>query len=338
MWKRVRNTPIMFDLEIGRTTEWITSKGYSRVAVQFPEGLKIRSSEVAEDLRSSTGSEIIVIGRPCYGACDYYYNYKDIADALVHYGHAAMPSLGTDPDILFIEARANVSITESFEASVDQLPSKVGILASIQYVGLIPEAVRIIERSGREAFVSDGDTRIKYPGQVLGCDCSTAENIVDLVDAFIFLGEGDFHPLTAAFGTDRILFVFNPITGEMRNIDSIKDRILRKRFAAITLASEAESFMVIICSKVGQNRSTEAEKIIKNIREAGKKAYPIILDEVNSETLAHYRVDAFVNTACPRIAIDESARFDKPVLTIPEMEIVLGLRDWLDYEFDAIRN
>ena len=327
----------MFDLEIGRTIKWITSRGYSRVAVQLPEGLKLRSSEIADALRSSTGSDIIIIGRPCYGACDYYSNYKDVADALVHYGHAAMPSLGNDPDILFIEARANVSITGSLENSVEQLPDKVGILASIQYVGLIPEAVRIIEGSGRDAFVSDGDTRIKYPGQVLGCDCSTAERIIDSVDAFLFLGEGDFHPLAAAFGTDRALFVLNPVTGEMRNIDGIKDRILRKRFAAITLASEAQSFMVIICSKAGQNRSIEAEEIIEKIRKVGKKAYPIILDEINPETLAHYRVDAFVNTACPRIAIDESARFDKPVLTIPEAEIVLGLRDWSNYEFDAIR-
>ncbi len=328
----------MFDLEIGRTTEWITLKGYSRVAVQLPEGLKLRSSEIADTLRSSTGSEIIIIGRPCYGACDFYSNYKDIADALVHYGHAAMPSLGDDPDILFIEARANVSITDVFRSLVEQLPDKIGILASIQYIGLIPEAVRMIEGSGRKAFLSDGDTRIKYPGQVLGCDCSAAEGIIDSVDAFLFLGEGDFHPLAAAFGTDKALFVLNPITGEMRNIDSIKDRMLRKRFAAITVASEAESFMVIICSKLGQNRSSEAEEIIEKIRKAGKKAYPIILDEINSETLAHYRVDAFVNTACPRIAMDESARFEKPVLTIPEIEIVLGLRDWSDYEFDAIRN
>lgn len=328
----------MFDLEIGRTTEWITCNGYSRVAVQLPEGLKIRSSEIADALRSSTGSEIIIIGRPCYGACDFYSNYKDIADALIHYGHAAMPSLGDDPNILFIEARANVSITGVFESLVEQLPNRVGLLASIQYIGLIPEAVRIIEESGREAFLSDGDTRIKYPGQVLGCDCSAAERIIDSVDAFLFLGEGDFHPLAAAFGTDKVLFILNPITGEMRNIDSIKDRMLRKRFAAITIASEAKSFMVIICSKLGQNRSSEAEEIIGKIRKAGKKAYPIILDEINSEALAHYRVDAFVNTACPRIAMDESARFEKPVLTIPEIEIVLGLRDWSDYQFDAIRN
>ncbi|MEA4977537.1 MAG: diphthamide biosynthesis enzyme Dph2 [Methanomassiliicoccaceae archaeon] len=326
----------MFDLEFERTTDWIKSNGYSRVAVQLPEGLKLRSSDISDAL-SSAGAEVIIIGRPCYGACDYYSDYKKIADALVHYGHSAMPSLGNDPDVLFIEARADCSITGPLNESVVKLPQNVGVLASVQYIGLIDEAVKIIESSGRKAFVSGGDKRITYPGQVLGCDCSAAEAVSQSVDGFLFLGEGDFHPLAAAFGTEKALFVLNPVTGEMRNIDSIKDRILRKRFAAITVASEAKAFMVIVCSKVGQNRSSEAETITNKIRGAGKKAYIMLLDEINPETLAHYRVDAFVNTACPRIAMDESARFNKPILTVPEAEIALGLRDWEDYEFDAIR-
>lgn len=327
----------MFDLELTQTADWIISNGYRKVAVQLPEGLKLRALEISEALHDATDSEIIIIGRPCYGACDYYTDYRKVADALVHYGHAAMPSLGEDPHVLFVEARADVSITGPLSEYVGMLPEKVGILASIQYIGFIPEAIRIIEESGRKALVSEGGARTKYPGHVLGCDCSTAERIIDSVDAFLFLGEGDFHPLAAAFSTDRELFVLNPVTGEMRNIDNTRDRILRRRFAAITIASEAERFMVLVCSKVGQNRSIDAERVMQMIRDAGKKAYMMILDEVSPESLAHYRVDAFVNTACPRIAMDESARFDKPMLTIPEMEIVLGHRDWSEYEFDAIR-
>jgi 2-(3-amino-3-carboxypropyl)histidine synthase len=52
--------------------------------------------------------------------------------------------------------------------------------------------------------------------------------------------------------------------------------------------------------------------------------------------LIHYRVDAYVNTACPRIAMDDSVRYERPMLTIPEAEIVLGLRTWDDYVFDSI--
>ncbi len=245
----------MFDLELERTADWISINGYSKVAVQLPEGLKLRATEIADALNASTGAEIIILGRPCYGACDFFENYKSVADALVHYGHSTMPSLGKDPDILFVEARAEVALAESFADFVNVLPEKVGVLASIQYIGLIPDAVRVMEAAGKEVHVSAGDTRIMYPGQVLGCNCSTAEAVADSVEAFLFLGEGNFHPLAAAFGAEKKLFVYNPVTGESRNIDEIKDRILRKRFAAITVASEAENFVIIVSNKIGQNRT-----------------------------------------------------------------------------------
>jgi 2-(3-amino-3-carboxypropyl)histidine synthase len=50
-----------------------------------------------------------------------------------------------------------------------------------------------------------------------------------------------------------------------------------------------------------------------------------------------YPVDAFVNTACPRIAIDDSVRYAKPLLTPFELEVVLGDKKWeAGYKFDEI--
>ncbi|MGI5964488.1 MAG: diphthamide biosynthesis enzyme Dph2 [Candidatus Methanomethylophilaceae archaeon] len=326
----------MFDLEPERVTAWIKSNGYSKVAVQLPEGLKVRSSEISDTLRSA-GAIPILIGRPCYGACDYYDGYGEFADALIHYGHSAIPSMGEDPNVLFVEARAEVG-ADALRNHLDGLPSKIGVLASVQYIGLIDAVTEILEESERTAFVSPGDSRIKYPGQVLGCNCSAAENIRDCVDAFLFLGEGDFHPLAAAFGTDIPLFVYNPVTGSMRSVENTRERILRKRFASITIASEAESFTVIVCSKKGQKRIAEAERISALLEKAGKKVYTVVLEEITPEALSHYRTDAFVNTACPRISMDESSRFVKPILTVTEAEIVAGIRKWEDYEFDSIRN
>jgi 2-(3-amino-3-carboxypropyl)histidine synthase len=47
-------------------------------------------------------------------------------------------------------------------------------------------------------------------------------------------------------------------------------------------------------------------------------------------------VDAFVSTACPRIAIDDALRYKKPILTPVELEVSLGIRRWDDYVFDSI--
>ena len=181
-----------------------------------------------------------------------------------------------------------------------------------------------------------GDGRIFYPGQVLGCNCSSAIAVQDEVDCYLFLGEGDFHPLAATFGVKKHVIILNPVTGEIRDLDDKRDRILRRRFAAICAADKAERFLVIVCGKVGQCRMAAADDIEEKLRAAGKEVYRLVTDEVSPAALIHYRVDAYVNTACPRIAMDDSVRYDHPMLTIPETEIVLGLRTWDDYVFDSI--
>lgn len=221
--------------------------------------------------------------------------------------------------------------------SLSGLPSTVGVLATIQYLGLIPRMVSLLESSGRKAFVGSGDSRICYPGQVLGCNCSSAESIMGDVEAFLFLGEGDFHPLAAAFGVQKTVFVLNPVTGEVRDMAETRDRILRRRFAAIQAGKNADSFLVIVCTKIGQKRMIEAEEAVKKIKAHGKKAFKAVMEEVTPTSLMAYRVDAYVNTACPRIAMDDSARYDRPMLTLSELDIVLGEKSWNEYEFDQIR-
>ena len=94
--------------------------------------------------------------------------------------------------------------------------------------------------------------------------------------------------------------------------------------------------MVIGCGKVGQNRRSEADRIAGLLRDAGKDVVMLATDEISPQALLPYRVDAFVSTACPRVAMDDQARYPKPMLTVTEAEIVLGLRDWSDYRFDTI--
>ena len=327
----------MFDLRLDYVAAWIRDGGYASVALQLPEGLKIRATEIVDFLTDNTDAEFVVLGDPCYGACDIFADFKRVADALVHFGHSPIPSQNITEDVLYIEAYYKVDVSEAIMKNIDSFPSKVGLLATVQYAGCLDQVKGILERSGREAFISKGDDRICYPGQVLGCNCSAAECISDDVDMFLFIGEGDFHPLAAAFGVGKDMRVLNPITGEMRSVDEVRDRILRKRFAAIERARSANSFLVIVCSKVGQRRDATADDIIAKIRKAGRKAYRAYMNELSPQGLMSYRVDAFVSTACPRLAMDDYSRYDRPMLTPIEVEVALNLRKWDDYAFDAIR-
>jgi len=327
----------MFDLRLDDVAQWIRERKLSSVAVQLPEGLKIRALEIVDRISAKANVPAVIIGDPCYGACDLRIDYKNIADGLIHFGHSPIPSISDDENIFFVEALASPDVKEGIAKIVGALPKRVGLLATVQYIKALEDAKSVLESTGRKVVIGKGDARVKYPGQILGCDCSAAASVKDEVDCFLYIGEGDFHPLAAAFGVKKEIKVFNPITSELRSVDDVRDRILRKRFAAIEKAKDANSFLIIVSTKIGQRRDAVADDLLKKIASVGKKGYKAVMNEVTPDALLAYRVDAYVNTACPRLAMDDSARYDRPILTPPELEVAIGLRSWDDYEFDEIR-
>jgi len=99
---------------------------------------------------------------------------------------------------------------------------------------------------------------------------------------------------------------------------------------------DAQSFGIIVSTKIGQRRKDLAFELRCKAEEHGLDAHVLFADMITPEALASFRVDAFVNTACPRIAIDNTAAFPVPVLTPVEFEVVIGVRKWEDLTFDEI--
>ena len=64
------------------------------------------------------------------------------------------------------------------------------------------------------------------------------------------------------------------------------------------------------------------------------RAVLVRMREVSPGELLDLGFAAYVNTACPRLAYDDQARFPVPVLTPPEFEILCGARSWDDYTID----
>ena len=57
----------------------------------------------------------------------------------------------------------------------------------------------------------------------------------------------------------------------------------------------------------------------------GRKVVQLAMRDVTPDKLAPYRdIQAFVQTACPRISID-GFNFDRPVLSIPEADALVRL-------------
>lgn len=324
----------MYNFEIERIVQIIREKGYSRVSLQFPEGLRDYAVEIAEKIESSTNALVFISASPCYGACDLADEEaaKLGAEALFHFGHSRLLSHTRIP-VHYIEVRLNYSFTELLEKNLERLPRKLGIVATVQHVQSIPEVKSFLEERGFDLRVGNGKGRCLYPGQVLGCCFAPARAVAGEVEAFLYLGTGDFHPLGVALATGKPTFALDPMLGELRDLEEKKNRFLRQRFGAIARAKSAESFGIIVGEKRGQQRLALAQRIYRKLKKLGKKAFIIHSREITPENFIYFRrLHALVNTACPRIAIEDSPRFPIPMLTPKELEVVLGERE--EYEMD----
>jgi 2-(3-amino-3-carboxypropyl)histidine synthase len=85
----------------------------------------------------------------------------------------------------------------------------------------------------------------------------------------------------------------------------------------------------LIVLKSGQKIIDEALKVKEKLEKKGKKATLLTMHEVTPEALIQFpSLEAFVNTACPRIALDDASKFRRPVLTIDEALVIVGELTW----------
>nr|WP_319373785.1 diphthamide biosynthesis enzyme Dph2 [uncultured Methanobacterium sp.] len=306
------------------------------VGLQFPEGLKVHATEIANRIENETDALVLISGDPCYGACDLSdMEMNGMVDLLVHFGHTPLP-IDYKVPTLFVEAHYQLGSAEILKTALESLEGKekIGLVTTTQHLHLLEDAAHFLEENGKKILMKEGAGTLK--GQVLGCNFSSVQDLP--VDAFLYLGSGNFHPLGIKLSTQKPVIIADPYLNQVRDIEKFTDRILRIRFARITKASEAKKFGIIVSSKEGQCRWVLAKNLKKMIHNEGKEANLILLDEITPPSLLPYMdLDAFIVTACPRIAIDDSKMYKKPLLTPPELEIVLGLREWEDYKMDEIK-
>ena len=322
-----------FDFEIERIIRTIKGRGSHKVILQFPEGLKRKAAEVTSTISNQVDSEIIIHGEPCFGACDVP---RTSADLIVQFGHLPIPCLDSPNSIMFIQAKSDADPMPVLEMALDKLPEKIGLLTTAQHIHMIVPAMTFLQEKGKEVLVGKGDGRLFAEGQVLGCNASVARNVADKVDAFLYIGTGNFHPLAVALTSSKPVFIADPVNNEIRDISEIRDRMLRQRHATIEKAKEAKRFGILLSEKPGQRREKMANYAKKLLDEKKLDAVIVEMDLVTPQKLNNFGLDAWISTACPRLAIDEYSAFPVPILTPIELEILLGKRSWDDYVFDEI--
>jgi 2-(3-amino-3-carboxypropyl)histidine synthase len=319
-----------FDFEEERIKQEITRLGAKRVLLQLPEGLKPEGPRIAKIVEKE-GVLTIISADPCYGACDIAVNEAAIlgVDLIVHFGHAKLVKNAQIPTI-YIEARATVAIDQAVDQALPLLSKyrKIGLATSVQHLQTLSQARDILIGVGKTVIIGDSG-QMSYPGQVIGCNYSNVKSIAEEVDAFLFVGGGMFHALGIALSTSKPTFIADPYDNRAFSINEESQKIIKKRWACVQEAKNAKTFGVLIGSKVGQKRFDQALSTKTLAEKHGKAAYLLVIREIIPETLVEFpSIDAYVNTACPRISLEAPQKFSKPVLTVNEFMVVAGESSW----------
>jgi 2-(3-amino-3-carboxypropyl)histidine synthase len=326
----------LYELEEDKVIGEIKKRDSKRIVLQMPEGLKPIGPKLARLLEKETGAEIFLSGDPCYGACDLALFCKSAvkADLLLHVGHAEIPGEFREENVMYIEARANVSIDEPMLQAIHMLDNEgvIGLASNIQHIRQINRAKEILEAHGKKVLIGRPSGWLKYPGQVLGCDYGSVRAIAEKVDAMVVLSGGDFHALGIPLATGKRTIVVDPFEKTARDLTETCRRLLQKRYANIIRFREAKNIGIVVGLKSSQMNLSVARSIKTLLQQRGYSAVLLCAIEVAPETLESFTdLDAFVEISCPRISTDDQERYHKPILNPEEVMIALGKKKWEDF-------
>lgn len=200
-------------------------------------------------------------------------------------------------EALFIEAKYSKPIKLD-KTIAEKLPDKLGLVSSIQFLHSLPLIKKLLLNNKKNKKIIVG-------GQILGCNVKKAEKIKNKVDAFLYIGDGQFHPLGVAIKTKKPVFTFNPLNSSFKKIEKqdIENYEKRKK-AALVKFLHAENVGILISTKHGQYCDIKKLESFKK-RYKDKRFYTFITDTVDYKQMENFPfIQAWVNTACPRIEED----------------------------------
>ena len=231
-------------------------------------------------------------------------------------GHPCVFVMEKPEKVLFIPCRSKKDILPAVRKAAEKMRQyeRIGLITTAQHMNQLDAASAVLLKEKKKPVVG---------GQILGCNIRNAEHIVKDVDAFLYIGSGMFHPSAFFRKIDKPLFTANPYSGSVDEYSAAeKEKWMKKQKARIMRCIEASVFGILVSTKTGQFNYGTAKKLKKRLEKKGKTALIFAGNELTPEHLMGYKVDAWVNTACPRIVDDF---FEKPVINPEELDTLMEL-------------
>ena len=298
-----------------------------KICLSAPDGLMKYLEDISARITKEFGIDVFIMGDSCYGSCDTTnFDAKRIgAELAFNIGHTiSFEKLG-DRTIM-IDAFDDISFKRVIERTINNLKqfNTVGLVTFSQYLHQIELVKRKLEENGVKVIIGKGGGQLR-DGQIFGCEFYPAFYIREDVDAFILLGNSNFHGIGVSLSSGKPTLMIDPYSEEIINLEKVSEERKKKAILSISKARYAEKFGLVLGLKEGQFDTKKLLSIKKRLEEKGKQVQLIAMREVTSERIAYFKsIDAFIQTSCPRVSID-GYTFNKPVLSAPQAEALLDL-------------
>jgi diphthamide biosynthesis enzyme Dph1/Dph2-like protein len=221
---------------------------------------------------------------------------------------------------IFIEAKYNEDLILPIN-TIKYLKKfkSIAIYSAVQFQSSIKNIIKQLNKEGIKAVTSI-PKRATKEGQILGCDCyAESLNLKTETDAYFYIGDGSFHPNALILAQKdsksyKEVIVFDP-AAKAHKVLSLEEcsAILKKYKGTMMKFLNAENIGVMISTKTGQMQLKLAQLVEKKY--SSKKVYKFIGDNFDLRSLENFPfVNVWLNTACPRIGLDDGVMYHVSVI------------------------
>lgn len=313
----------MIVIDEDRIFEIIKEKKPASVALNGPDGILPKIQHTASSIMKRFGIPAYILADTTWGTCDLNSNGAKVlgAEILFNIGHTInMQTM--DDSVYLIDAFDDISFDSTAKKCASLLGGKtVSLVTDSQHLNQVKKVADILTKSNISVKIGKGKGQLN-DGQVFGCEFYPVTELNKDVDAYVFLGQSNFHAAGICLSTGRPTYVLDPYFNEVREVSEFAKKIQKKATLSIYKAAEAQRFGIIVGLKEGQLSKLTALKFKRELEKEGKEVMLFALTDITNDRLQNLTgIDAFIQVACPRISTDN--QFDKPVLSTPQANALL---------------
>lgn len=232
---------------------------------------------------------------------------------------------------LYIDAKfhGTVKITpELIEYLKKKKIKTLALYSAVQFLPFLKIIKEDLEKKNIEVILSKPG-RTAALGQLLGCDVSLNslnidKNSIKKIEAFLYIGDGQFHPLALAYAQEnseefKEVICYDPYSNNIEPIDQKEiENVFRKKQGSLAKFLNSEKIGVLISLKPGQQYLKASLNLEQKFPK--KKFYFFVDNNISFDQLENFPfIQIWVNTACPRIGLDDIEQFRKGIVNIRDV-------------------